>query len=115
MEMTPDGQFVYIANYQDSSISVIRRTGDDFSLLQTIAAQTDDEGRLHRLSQPLAVRISRDGRYVYVTNRNKNGAIPPHHGGSGGPGLLTIIETATNKIVKTIEMQPDAYTMDIWP
>lgn len=115
MEVTPDGKFVYVANYGDSSVSVIKKVGNYFAFDRTISAQVGEDGNVHRLSQPLGVRISKDGKYVYVTNRNKNGAVLPHHGGSGGPGLLTVIEVSSNTIIKTIEMQPDAYTVDVWP
>jgi hypothetical protein len=57
------------------------------------------------------VTVTADGRYALISNRNKNSAVPPHHGGSGGPGLLTVIDIATHAIVKTIEMEPDCYSV----
>ncbi len=113
LDVTPDGQFIYVANSNDSSISVIRKVGTDWSLFQTITAQTDSGGRVHRLAQPNGVAVSRDGLRVYVSNRNLFGSVPPHHGGAGGVGLLSVIDVATNLIVKTIELQPDAYSV-VW-
>lgn len=113
LDVTPDGQFAYVANSNDSSVSVIRKVGTDFSLFQTITAQTDSGGRVHRLAQPNGVAVSRDGLRVYVSNRNLFGSVPPHHGGAGGVGLLSVIDIATNLIVKTIELQPDAYSV-VW-
>ena len=112
LDVSPNGQYIYVANSNDSSVTVIQKTGNDFSWLANITKQIDlHDGSEHRLSQPNGVTFSKDGKYVYITNRNKNGAVPPHHGGSGGPGLLTVIEVATNTILKTIELQPDCYSV----
>ncbi|MCB0834125.1 MAG: beta-propeller fold lactonase family protein [Bacteroidetes bacterium] len=114
LDVTPDGKFIYVANSNDSSVSVIKFENNDFSLLTHIASQTDPSTfERHRLSQPNGVTVSRDGRYVYVVNRNKDAAVPPHHGGTGGPGLLTVIEVASNKIIKTVELPPDAYSVQV--
>lgn len=112
LEVSPDGQFIYVANSNDSSVTVIQKTGNDFSWMADITKQIDPhDGSEHRLSQPNGVAFSKDGKYVYIANRNKNGAVPPHHGGSGGPGLLTVIEVASNTIIKTIELLPDCYSV----
>ncbi len=113
-DITPDGNKVFVVNSADSSISVIKRNSSGkYALETTIVAQTRGN-EIHRLSQPNGIVVSADGKYVYVTNRNKNGAVIPHHGGSGGPGLLTIINALTNEIVKTIELEPDAYSVKTW-
>ncbi len=112
LDVSPNGQFIYVANSNDSSVTVIQKTGNDFSWMADITKQIDPrDGSEHRLSQPNGVAFSKDGKYVYIANRNKNGAVPPHHGGTGGPGLLTVIEVATNTIIKTIELQPDCYSV----
>lgn len=112
LEVTPDGNKIFVANSNDSSVTVIQKNGASFVVQTTITSQTDPfSGREHRLSQPNGVTVTADGRYALISNRNKNSAVPPHHGGSGGPGLLTVIDVATHAIVKTIEMQPDCYSV----
>ncbi|MBL7958975.1 beta-propeller fold lactonase family protein [bacterium] len=112
LDVSPNGQYIYTANSNDSSVTVIQKNGTDFAFLANITKQIDPhDGEEHRLSQPNGVAFSKDGKYVYVANRNKNGAVPPHHGGTGGPGLLSVIEVATNTIIKTIELQPDCYSV----
>ncbi|MBL7993905.1 beta-propeller fold lactonase family protein [bacterium] len=112
LDVSPNGQYIYTANSNDSSVTVIQNNGTDFTFLTNITKQMDPHsGEEHRLSQPNGVAFSKDGKYVYVSNRNKNGAVPPHHGGTGGPGLLSVIDVATNTIIKTIELQPDCYSV----
>lgn len=112
LEVTPDGNKIFVANSNDSSVTVIQKNGAAFVVQTTITNQIDvGTGRFHRLSQPNGVTVTADGRFALISNRNKNSAVPPHHGGSGGPGLLTVIDIATNVIVKTIEMEPDCYSV----
>jgi YVTN family beta-propeller protein len=112
LEITPDGNKIFVANSNDSSVTVIQKSGASFTVQATITNQIDVvTGRFHRLSQPNGVTVTADGRYALISNRNKNSAVPPHHGGSGGPGLLTVIDVATHAIVKTIEMEPDCYSV----
>ncbi len=114
-DVTPDGQWIYVANYGDSSVSILRKDGNRYVVDRILRESQISKDEVHRFSGPLAVRISADGSFAYVTNRNKNGSVPPHHGGGGGPGFLSVIDTHTHQIVRTIELPPDAYTIDLWP
>jgi len=58
--MTPNGNFVYVANLSGNTVSVIQ-TSDD-TVIATI--NVGDE--------PYSVTMSTLGRYVYVTNRNED-------------------------------------------
>ncbi len=112
LDVSPGGQYIYVANSNDSSVTVIHKNGGDFSKWTDITKQIDPhDGGEHRLSQPNGVAFSKDGKRVYIANRNRNGAVPPHHGGSGGVGLLTVIDAATHTIIKTIELPPDCYSV----
>jgi len=114
LAVTPDGEKIFVANSNDSSVTVIKKSNGHYQFETNITKQVDGTGFEHRLAQPNAVAVSEDGKFVYVSNRNKNGAVIPHHGGSGGAGLLTVIDVATNTIVKTIELLPDAYSVFEW-
>ncbi len=114
LDITPNGEKLFVANSADSSVSVIKRDVSGKFVIETTITKQTHGTETHRLSQPNGISVSADGKFVYVANRNKNGAIPPHHGGSGGPGLLTIIDTQTNEIIKTIELEPDAYSVKAW-
>ncbi|HNC47874.1 MAG TPA: hypothetical protein PLH27_02725 [bacterium] len=112
LDVLPDGSAVFVANSNDSSITVIKKNAEGYYKETDITAQTSDDGKtFHRLAQPNGVSVSPDGSLVYVSNRNKDGAIIPHHGGSGGTGLITVIDVSTNKILKTLEVDPDAYSV----
>lgn len=111
-EVTPNGQYVFVANSNDSSVTVVRRSGAGFTTETHIRAQVNSQnGVFHRLSQPNGVAISLDGKTAYIANRNKNAAVPPHHGGGGGPGLITVIDVSSLTILQTIEVTPDCYSL----
>jgi len=96
LAVTPDDRFVYVANRNSGSVSVIR-TSDN-----TVATTITGVG-----PQPHGVAIDAMGRYAYVTCENlSGGGPPPHHptSGSKAPGYVVVIEIATNTVVKRIEV-----------
>jgi YVTN family beta-propeller protein len=113
MDVTPDGNKLYTANYGDNTVSVIIRSGLSYAFERNISTRVLDGDTL-RLSGPNGVSVSRDGRYVYVTNRNRTGGVPGHHGGTGG-GFVSVIEVMTDQLIKTIELPPDAYSVITYP
>lgn len=99
LEVTPDGQFVYVANQQSNNMSVIRVA--DNQVIATIESPA--------LANPHGIAFTRDGRYAYVTNENLSGNYNPHHPTEhgGNPGNVLVIDTATNQVVKIIEVEVD--------
>ncbi|TLY33584.1 MAG: YncE family protein [Ignavibacteria bacterium] len=95
LAISPDGRYVYSANRNSNSVSVIR-TGVD-SVVETIA----DVG-----PQPHGIDITADGRFAYVSCENVTAAVPPHHPTSGSkvPGFVAVVDLAINQVVKTIEV-----------
>jgi YVTN family beta-propeller protein len=99
-DITPDGKFVYVPNRGTGnpvsrSVSVIR-TADNVEIMKI-----DHVG-----VEPHAVAITKDGRYTYVSCENLSSPDPPHHPTSGGraPGVVAVIDTRTNTVVKRIEV-----------
>lgn len=99
LEVTPNGQLVYVANQQSNNISVIRVA--DNRVIATIESPA--------LANPHGIAFTRDGRYAYVTNENLSGNYNPHHPTEhgGNPGNVLVIDTATNQVVKIIEVEVD--------
>jgi YVTN family beta-propeller protein len=95
LAMSPDGRYVYSANRNSNSVSVIR-TG-----LDTVVATVQNVG-----PQPHGIDITADGRFAYVSCENVTAAVPPHHPTSGSkvPGFVAVVDLATNQVVKTIEV-----------
>ncbi len=96
MDITPDGQYIYVANRNSNDVSVIR-TSDN-----TVATTISNVG-----PQPHGVAIDSGGKYAYVTCENTGASSePPHHPTSGSlaPGFIVVIDISTNSVVKTIEV-----------
>ena len=95
LDITSDGQFVYVANRGSNSVSVIR-TSDN-----TVTSTISNVG-----VEPHGVAITSDGQYVYVSCENINNPEAPHHPVTGlkTPGYVAVIERATNQVIKRIEV-----------
>lgn len=100
LDITPDGRYVYVANRgvggsPSTTVSVVR-TSDRTELLKI-----SDVG-----VEPHGVAVTPDGRFVYVSCENVNNPEPPHHPTIGlkTPGTVAVIETATNQVIKRIEV-----------
>lgn len=93
---TPDGEFVYVGNKDDNTVSVIDVNA--FSVMQTISG--------NGLAEPHGSAISPDGNYVFISNRNTNGSYTPRYdfGNNQDTGTVVVINTATNEIEKIIEV-----------
>jgi len=95
LDMTPDGNYIYVANRNSNSVSVIRAS--DHAVVTTIP----DVG-----VEPHGVAISRDGNYAYVSCENLDGANEPHHPTAGGKknGTVAIIDIAANTVIRELEV-----------
>jgi len=92
---TPDGRFVYFGNKMADTITVL--DVESKSVMKII------EGR--SVAQPHGSAVSADGRFVFISNQNGNGAWTPSSGNpADGTGNVVVIDTSTNAIVKTIEV-----------
>ena len=114
---TPDGNHVYFGNKQANTVTVLD--------MKEMAVKKVIEGE--GLSQPHGLAISPDGKYVFVSNNNLAGGGMmmkmgdkkaaeghEHHQGhdmaamdkaEDQAGHMVVIETATNTIVKVIELE----------
>jgi YVTN family beta-propeller protein len=109
---TRDGRWVYLGNKAVNTVTAIdTRTW-------TVAAVIRGEG----LSQPHGTAVSPDGRWVYVSNNNLKDAhampgmtmpMPADHNmpassGPPGNGTVVVIDAATHRIAKVIEVGHNA-------
>jgi YVTN family beta-propeller protein len=100
--LTPDGTRIYVGNWGKHAVDVI-----DTATRTLLTSITNDDRPAPVFARPHGVAITDDGRHVYVSNENTSGTLPPHHGGEGGNGSITIIDTATNLVVKSLEVERD--------
>lgn len=86
-----DDQFIYTTLNGTGRVSIIRRTGDTFTLFSdTIRVGTN----------PLQCEVTRDQRFLYVCNR--------------GSGTVSVIDAQTNQFFTTIvDVGPQPHGIDI--
>ena len=105
-----DGRWVYLGNKAMNTVTAIDTRS------WTVAAVIKGDG----ISQPHGTAVSPDGRYVYVSNNNlktaaampgmdhSNMSMPAPAANAGGPGSVVVIDAASHKIVKVIEVGHNA-------
>lgn len=111
LDITPDGRFVYVANRgtgasPSRSVSVIR-TSDNTELM-----------KIHDVGvEPHGVAVTKDGAFVYIACENVNSPDAPHHPVEGlkTPGIVAVIEVATNRVIQRIEVGAFAAGIAIVP
>jgi YVTN family beta-propeller protein len=65
ISVTPDGLYVYVCNYLDKSVSVIRT--EDNKEIDTDPS-TDEIDPIRMEAQPISVSVTPDGKFAYVCN-----------------------------------------------
>lgn len=92
-----DGAKVYVANKMAQTVSIIDVTS------RSVEAVIEGYG----LAQPHGAAISSDGKTLYISGNNLNAAYESRHDfgeGSRNPGTVTVIDLASKKIVKVLEV-----------
>ena len=96
---SPDGQFVYFANKGTNTVTVIDMKK------RTVDAVIKGNG----LSQPHGAALSVDGKFLYISNNNRNGGyLPEGVTAEDAPGTVVVIDTGSKEIIKVLEVGKNA-------
>lgn len=98
---TPDGQAAYVPSASTNSVARVT-----FNPLEVQRVVVGDG-----LAQPDGSVLTSDGRFLYVANRNPAGAgeyLPRHPFDGIRTGTVVVIDTATDEIVRVIEVGTSA-------
>ena len=66
---SPDEQFIYVANELDATISVLKKEGAKYELLESVSSVPED---FSGVNYGADVHLSPNGRFVYCSNRGHN-------------------------------------------
>jgi YVTN family beta-propeller protein len=99
---TPDGRRAYVTNFGSNTVSVID------TATHTVVPVPDGEA-IKVGVVPIGVAVTPDGGRVYVVNVNFS-PVPPFP-----PGEVSVIDTATNTVVKTVAVGPGPRAVAITP
>lgn len=91
--ISADGTTTYVPNKESNSISVVDLTNAG------VTATIEGAG----LAQPHGTALSADGRFLFVSNNNRNGTYTPT-GDNPDAGTVAVIDTRTSEIAKVIEV-----------
>lgn len=103
LTFVPDGSSLYVTVPDANRVIMLNAN------LGVVDAIVTDPG----IQGPAGIATSSDGKYIFVSNQNLSGAYPARHsvGNVSSPGLVSIIDTSTNKVVKVVEVSPEAGLM----
>ncbi|PSQ80642.1 MAG: hypothetical protein BRD46_03840 [Bacteroidetes bacterium QS_8_68_15] len=105
---TPSGDRLYVPQKAASTVSVIDAETRDVTA--TI--------RHEALAQPHGSAVRPDGRYVYVTGSNVDGAYTPRYPavyGEENRGVVAVIDTHTNEVVSVLPADRDPSGLSVRP
>lgn len=93
---SPDGRYAYVPLKRADAVAVIDMAARDQDTVITGRGLAEPDGAASRA----------DGRFVYVTNSNLEGAYKARYDFGMGPiGTVVVIDTSTNEVEKVIEVE----------
>lgn len=97
---SPDGEYLYFGNKQDHSVAVVNME----------SRMLEDVIKGEGIAQPHGSTLSKDGKYLFISNNNLDGSYNPEgiEDIQNLPGTVVIINTETHSIVKVIEVGKNA-------
>lgn len=98
ISIMPNGSRLYVNLMHSAQIAVINFSGTDWSVSQYITYPN--------FSMLYGSALSADGKYLFVTSCNEMNAYKPRYAvkGRNQPSNLGIIETATNEVVRVLDL-----------
>ena len=88
--ISPDGNYVYVASYDDDAVAIFSRDTDDRGKLSFVDVLKDGVGGVDGLNGASSVTISPDGNYVYVASYDDD-AVAIFSRGTDDSGKLSFV------------------------
>ena len=100
---SPDGNTIYVANELDSTVSSFVRRNGKWEAAQTIRS-LNEQPKVR--NYPGAIRITEDGRFLFVSNRGHNSIALIETGKGGAMKLLETVD-CNGDFPRDIALSPD--------
>ena len=105
----------YLTYLPDASKVYVTVKGEDKVVVINAFLEIIDQTITHpALKEPIGITTSSDGRFVFVASKNSLGDFQGRDAvhGQDPPGTVVVIDTASNEVVKVIEVGPGATTIE---
>jgi 6-phosphogluconolactonase len=102
-DFSPDGEFIYVMNEMASTVTVLKRTGSDYQVVETVSSLP---AGYDGVKAGADIHVSRDGRFVYCSNRGHN-SIAVFQRGAGGKITLLENEPVQGDWPRNFAISPD--------
>jgi hypothetical protein len=100
----PDGRTVWVPLHRADAVAVV--DAGSWQVVERIGG--------HGLAQPHAIQPSPDGRWMFVSNNNTDGAYAPE-GDDPEAGTVVVIDPEARRIVDVLEVGPNAAGIETLP
>jgi len=99
MAITPDGNLIYVTIFHENKIKVLRKEGTNWNIENEISHPA--------FSMPWGIDLTKDGKYIVVTSSNELNTYKPRYKPKGKERISNVvfIETATNEVVKVLDVE----------
>lgn len=110
VDVSPDGQFLYVSSFDDDAISVFERNTDGSIIF--VETQKNEVAGISGLKGSYDVKVSPDNRHVYATGRDENTLV--YFSKDDITGRLTLLGKYQDNL-NNIDGIQGAYLMDFTP
>ena len=110
VDISPDGQFIYVSSFDDDAITVFERNSD--GSLVFVETQKNEVAGISGLGGTYDVKVSPDNRHVYATGKEENSIV--YFSKDESTGRLTLLGKYEDNS-NNIDGIQGAYLMDFTP
>jgi DNA-binding beta-propeller fold protein YncE len=119
LAVSPSGTEVWVANWLDSSVSIVDVTNPDAPVeVARLAPKHPADDELDVLLRPIGIAFSPDGTEVWVASANDDESGGGHHpppDGDKAPGTVAVFDAATREVKSVAEVPNFARFLSFLP
>jgi len=110
VDISPDGQFIYVSSFDEDAITVFERNSD--GSIRFVETQKNEVAGITGLKGSYDVKVSPDNRHVYATGKEEDAIV--YFSKNQITGRLTLLGKYQDNVSNVDGLQ-GAYIMDFTP